>query len=89
MATATASGTNLSVTPSRSKWDKTVDALFTYLRTLVAAVLSAILAVLTTSGHFPLNGAEWRALAWAALLATIPVLINALNPNDHRYGTGS
>jgi hypothetical protein len=73
----------------RSNWDKWIAALFTYLRTLTVAVLSAVLAVFTTSGHFPLNGAEWKALAWAVLLAAIPVIINAINPNDSRYGKGS
>ncbi len=70
----------------RHKW---IEALLTYLRALLAAALTALLAVFTASGHWPSGGKEWGALAWAVLLATIPVIINALNPNDPRYGRGS
>ena len=31
-------------------------------------------------------GLDWRLIASAALVATLPVLINALNPADKRYG---
>lgn len=71
---------------SRSKW---IAALGTYVRALLTAALTAILAVFTSSGHFPSNGKEWGAVAWAVLLAVLPVVINALNPKDTRYGIGS
>ncbi len=31
-------------------------------------------------------GLDWKLVASAALVATLPVLINALNPEDKRYG---
>lgn len=68
------------------KW---VEALLTYLRALLAAALTAVLAVFTATGHWPSSSQEWGALAWAVLLAAIPVVINALNPNDPRYGRNS
>ena len=70
----------------RAPW---YEALLTYIRGLIATALAAALAVLTTSGHFPSNGTEWRALLWAVLVATVPVIIVALDPHDSRYGRGS
>lgn len=75
--------------PPASPMHKWVEALLTYLRALLAAALAALLAVLTASGHWPSDSKEWRTLAWAVLLAAIPVVINAVNPKDHRYGLGS
>ena len=65
---------------------KVLAALATYGRGVLAAGLTAVLTVFTTTGHFPSNGKEFGALLWAVLIAVLPVVINYLNPNDVRYG---
>jgi hypothetical protein len=61
----------------------------TYLRAVLAAALTAVLAVFTSTGHFPADGKEWLAVSWSVVIAVLPVVINALNPADPRYGRGS
>ena len=77
------------VSAPRTNASRWFAALGTYLRALLAAALTAILAVFTSSGHLPESAKEWEAIAWAVLLAVLPVIINALNPKDTRYGIGT
>jgi predicted PurR-regulated permease PerM len=71
---------------ARSKSQQWRSALMSYLRAFLAAALTALLAVFTTTGHFPNDAKEWQALIWAVLLAVLPVTITFLNRNDHRFG---
>jgi hypothetical protein len=76
--------------PTRpSTGDRWRAAVGTYVRAVLAAALTALLAVFTSTGHFPDNGKEWLAVSWSVVLAVLPVVINALNPADSRYGRGS
>lgn len=72
-----------------STGDKWRAAAGTYLRAVLAAALAAVLAVFTSTGHFPADGKEWLAVSWSVVLAVLPVVINALNPADPRYGHSS
>lgn len=76
-------------TPAPSASDKWRAAAGTYLRAVLAAALAAVLAVFTSTGHFPADGKEWLAVGWSVVIAILPVVINALNPGDARYGHGS
>jgi hypothetical protein len=77
------------VSAPKANTNRWLAALGTYVRALLAAALTAFLAVFTSSGHFPKGTKDWEAIAWAVLLAVLPVIINALNPKDTRYGIGT
>lgn len=54
----------------------------------LSAALAALLAVLVSVGDFP-DGAGWKAIAIAGLVAVIPVIRNYLDSDYDRYGRGS
>jgi hypothetical protein len=74
---------------TRSTGDKWRAAAGTYLRAVLTAALTALVAVFTSTGHFPADGTEWLAVGWSVVLAVLPVVINLLNRADTRYGLGS
>ncbi len=72
-----------------SAWDKFKTWLATsatggLFKNAVAVVLAGFLADLTNA--VPINFAEFKTYLVAAAIAVIPVIINALNSNDPRYG---
>ncbi len=64
------------------------ELVFSWLKVFGASVLTAFLAILTTTGSIP-NADAWWGVLIAGLVAVIPVIINWLDPNDTRYGRGS
>ena len=63
--------------------------VFSWLKVFGASVLTAFLAILTTTGAFPVDTEVWVGVLIAGLVSVIPVIINWLDPNDPRYGRGS
>ena len=59
--------------------------LGTALKSALAVVLSLILTEVSTGA---LDFGNWQTWAYAALGAALPVLVNALNGSDPRYGRG-
>ena len=59
--------------------------LGTALKSAVAVVLSLMLTEISTGA---IDFANWQTWIYAALGAALPILINALNPRDVRYGRG-
>jgi len=60
-------------------------ALASYGRVVVATMLTATVAM----GHAPVTGADYWTLGKAAIVALLPVILRALNPNDPAYGIGA
>ena len=65
--------------------EQALAVLFDFLRTFVAAALTAYLALLTEAGKVVAPG---QAVLLAALVSAIPVLIAALRVKDTRFGRG-
>lgn len=65
------------------------ELVFSWLKVFGASVLTAFLAILTTTGSIPTDGNAWMGVLIAGLVSVIPVIINWLDPNDPRYGRGS
>lgn len=63
--------------------------IFSWLRVFGASVLTAFLAILTSTQALPTSAEAWQGILIAGLVAVIPVVINWFNVNDHRYGRGS
>ena len=59
----------------------------TALKSFVVAVLSLAVADFVSAGRFDIT--NWQTWLIAALASTLPVLVNAINPKDTRYGRGS
>jgi len=57
--------------------------LGTALKSALAVVLSLILTEVSTGG---IDFSHWQTWAYAALGAALPVIVNALNGKDLRYG---
>lgn len=55
-------------------------ALGSYFKVFAAAIL------LTVMHNGGITGLNWTDVLNGAIVATIPVIINALNPADRRYG---
>lgn len=64
---------------------ETGSAVFSYIKVFVAVVLGLFLA--DGADLFAIDANDLRAWLAAGLAAVLPVLVNALNPNDGRYGT--
>lgn len=54
-----------------------------------AAVVSALLAILVSTGSIPTDSNTWLSILVAGLVAVLPVIRNWLDPKDSRYGRGS
>jgi hypothetical protein len=52
-----------------------------YIKVFLTVVLTMVLT------HGSIFGINWKEFANAAVMSFIPILINALNPNDPRYGS--
>jgi hypothetical protein len=53
----------------------------------IAAVITAILVILTSNGGtIPLDGETWLSVLIAGLVAVLPVVKNYFDKNDPRYG---
>ena len=63
--------------------------LKSWLNVFFAAAISALLAILVTTGTIPTDGQTWLSILVAALIAVLPVIRNWLDPTDTRYGKGS
>jgi hypothetical protein len=63
-----------------------MEMLASYGRSLLATCLGAMLALGKLPYEFTVQ--DWTAVANAVWVACIPVLIRALNPNDHAFGFG-
>jgi len=61
-----------------------VSPLATAGKTFIAVVLSAAVADWATGGAISL--ANWEAWVIAACVSAVPLIVNALNPQDPRYG---
>lgn len=61
-----------------------LSALGTYAKALLTVVLTLILTQMA-NGSTILN-LDWAIIGNGAVVSIIPVIINALNPNDQRYG---
>lgn len=59
----------------------------TAFKTFIAVLLGA--AVSDWAGAGVINLMEWQSWVIAALVSSVPVIINFLNPDDSRYGRGS
>lgn len=69
--------------------NKTKAMVYSWLKTFLAAVLTAFVTIVATSQDIPVSKDAWIAILVAGILAVGPVIINWLNPNDPRYGKGS
>ena len=54
-----------------------------------AAAVSALLAILVSTGEIPMDASTWEGILVAALVAVLPVIRNYLDSGDTRYGRGS
>ena len=61
-------------------------AVFSWLKVFLATVLALFLA--DGADVFSVNVTDLKAWLAAGVAAVVPVVINALNPNDTRYGKG-
>lgn len=61
-------------------------ALLSYVRALLATVLTAIFTVGKLPTEF--TSQDWWGVANAVWIAVIPVIIRALDPNDSAFGRG-
>ena len=61
--------------------------LGTAAKTFVALLLAAVVADWVTNGAISL--ANWQTWVISAAAASLPVITNAVNPVDQRYGKGS
>lgn len=59
-------------------------AVFSYIKVFLAVVLGLFLA--DGADVFAVSTDDLRAWLAAGLASTIPVILNALNPSDRRYG---
>jgi len=59
----------------------------TALKSAIAVVLTLALADWTTSGSISFG--KWQTWLIAAFATAVPVIVNALNSADTRYGRGS
>lgn len=66
---------------------QTGQAIFGWLKVFVTVVLGLFLA--DGADLFGVTLGDLRAWLAAGFVATLPVIINALNPKDTRYGNGS
>lgn len=62
-------------------------AVFSYIKVFVAVVLGLFMA--DGADIFAVDSTDLRTWLAAGLAAVLPVLVNALNHNDGRYGTGA
>jgi hypothetical protein len=62
-------------------------AVFSYIKVFVAVVVGLFVA--DGSDLFGVSLTDLRTWLAAGLAAVLPVIINALNPNDVRYGKGA
>lgn len=64
-------------------------ALGSYLKVFVSAVITLYLAELS-QGHdlFSFDIPMAKKLVSAGVVAVLPIILNAVNPNDPRYGKG-
>lgn len=63
--------------------------LKSWMNTFLAAILTALLTLLTTTGEIPLDGKTWLSILVAGLVAILPVVRNYLDPAYERYGRGA
>jgi hypothetical protein len=54
-----------------------------------AAIVSALLAILISTGDLPMDADTWKGIVVAGLVSVLPVIRNWLDPKDTRYGKGS
>lgn len=59
-------------------------AFGSYLKVFVTVLLTTFLAM--NKGIFDLDTESIKMLVSAAFMSLIPIVLNALNPNDPRYG---
>lgn len=65
------------------------ELVLSWLRVFGASVLTAFLAILTSTQALPTSVEAWQGILIAGLVSVIPVVINWFNSNDTRYGRGS
>ena len=66
---------------------ETKSMLKSWANVFVAAVITALLVILTSNGGtIPLDGETWLSVLIAGLVAVLPVIKNYLDPADPRYG---
>lgn len=59
-------------------------AVGSYVKTLLSVILTLVLIELQKGNS--VTSIDWTTIANGALISLLPVLINALNPADKRYG---
>lgn len=63
--------------------------LGSYVKVFLTAVITMWLAELATGvDMWSMDAKMLKKLSTAGVIAVLPVLLNALNPNDPRYGKG-
>ena len=61
--------------------------LRSWANVFIAAVITALLVILTSNGGtIPLDGETWLSVLIAGLVAVLPVIKNYFDKNDPRYG---
>lgn len=66
---------------------QTKNMLKSWLNVFIAAIITAVLVVLTeNNGQIPLDGKTWLGVLIAGLVAVLPVIKNYFDKNDPRYG---
>jgi hypothetical protein len=60
----------------------------TWLRVFLSSALAALLTLIMTTGNLPTDLHSLQAIVISGLVSVLPVVINALNSRDSRYGMG-
>jgi len=64
----------------------TKSMLKSWAGTFVAAIIAALMAILTTTGAIPMDAQTWLAILVSGLVAVLPVVKNYFDTSYLNYG---
>ena len=64
----------------------TKSMLKSWAGTFVAAIIAALMAILTTTGAIPMDAQTWLAILVSGLVAVLPVVKNYFDKSYLNYG---